>query len=430
MADSQQSFSSGATRTPGATRVVILGGGFGGRYAASRLALRLPAGSSITLADRNPFLLYTPMLTEAAGGAVRPGHILAPSARLRKVKFVQAEITGADLRAKTVVLSTGETLAADHILIALGSTTNFRSIPGAQEHSITMKTVADAEKLHTQALRSLVLAAQTADGPERRRLLTYVVAGGGYTGVESMAALRELLHAAAPQHGVKPEELRLVLIEPSDRLMVEMPVSLGEYGKQVLERDGIDVRLNVGVKSVEPDSLSLTDGEELPFGTLLWDTGIIPNPLLQTIDCPRGKHGGITTDSCFQVAGLPGVWAVGDCAETPDPNNPGKTFAPTAQNSTRAGAHVADNINHVLRGRPVRPFTYKQIGELAIISSHDGVAHVFGVNIRGPLAWLMWRMIYVAKMPGMPERLALLRDYLFTSPGMPSGRQLAARSAS
>ena len=425
MSASQQPISQQALSS-GATRVVILGGGFGGRYAAERLALRLPPGSSITLVDRNPFLLYTPMLTEAAGGAVRPEHIVAPSARLRRVKFLQAEITGADLRARTVSLSTGETLVADHILFALGSTVNYRDIEGAQEHSFTMKTLADAEKVHDQALRSLALVSQTTDERERRRLLTFVVAGGGYTGVETMAALRELLHGAAPRYGLTPDELRLVLIEPTGRLMAEMPASLGEYGQQVLERDGVDVRLQVGVKSVAADSLVLTSGEELPFGTLVWDTGIIPSPLLKTIDCPRGKHGGITTDSCFQVTGSPGVWAIGDCAETPDPNNPGKTFAPTAQNSTRAGAHVADNINHVLRGRAVRPFTYKQIGELAIVSSYDGVAYVFGLKIRGPLAWLMWRAIYIAKMPGMPQRFGLLRDYLLPSTGG-SSRSIAVR---
>lgn len=393
-------------------RVLILGGGFGGRYAARRLALRLPHGSTVTMVDRNDFMLYTPMLTEAAGGAVRKQHIAAPSADLRRVKFVQAEITGADLRAKTVSLATGETLSADHIIVALGSTSNFRKVPGAEQHSLTMKTLADAGKLHDRALRSLALASQAHDGPERGRLLNFVVAGGGYTGVESMAALRELLHAAAPLHGVNPHELRLVLIESSDRLMAEMPVSLGAYSEQVLKADGIEVRLNVGVKSVDPTSLALTNGEVLPFGVLLWDAGIVPNPLIESIDCPRGKHGGIVTDSCFQVTGLPGVWALGDCAETPDPNNPGKIFAPTAQNGTRAGVHLADNLIHQLRGRPVSPFTYKQIGELAIVSAHDGVAHVFGLKLQGPLAWLMWRLIYITKMPGMRKRLGLLRDYL------------------
>ena len=405
---------------PSAPRVVILGGGFGGQYAARRLALRLPPGSTITLVDRNEYLLYTPMLTEVAGGAVRSQHIAAPSAALRRVKFIQAEITGADLRAKSVSLSTGETLFADQIILVLGSMANFRDVPGAKEHSLTMKTMADARELHDQALRSLFLASQTDDVSERQRLLTFVVAGGGYTGVESMAALRELIHTAAPSHGIKLHELRLVLIEPTKRLLGEMPDSLGEYGKQMLEADGIAVRLNLGVKSVEPTTLRLSNGEVLPFGLLLWDAGILPNLLLKTIDCPRGEKGGIVTDSCFQVPGLPGVWALGDCAETPDPNNPGKTFAPTAQNSTRAGVHVADNIIHRLRGRSVRPFTFKQIGELAIISGHDGVAHVFGLNIRGPLAWLMWRVIYIAKMPGMRQRFGLLRDYLLPRPEIAS----------
>ncbi len=411
-------------------RVLILGGGFGGCYAARRLALRLPPGSTITLVDRNAYLLYTPMLTEAAAGAVLPRHVTAPTSRLRRVHFVQAEITGADLRAKSVTLATGETLTADHIIFALGSTTNFRNVPGAQEHSTTMKTLADAERVQSQALRCLTLASQIEDGPERRRLLTFVIAGGGYTGVESMAALRELLHGAAPHHGIDPRKLRLVLVEPGDRLMAEMPASLGAYGEQVLQADGIEVRLNVGVRNVEATSLLLTDGDTLPFGLLLWDTGIIPCPLLRSIDCPRGKHGGVATDSCFQVPDLPGVWALGDCAETPDPNNPGRTFAPTAQNSTRAGVHLADNIIHLLKGRRLRPFTYKQIGELAIISSRDGVAHVFGMNIRGPLAWLMWRMIYIAKMPGMPERLGLLGDYLLGPLKTVSGfRQLPRRTS-
>ena len=399
-----------------AMRVLILGGGFGGVYAARRLALRLPAGSSITLIDRNAFLLYTPMLTEVAGGAVKPQHIAAPTGDLRRVKFVQAEITGADLRAKSVSLSTGETLFGDHLLFALGSTTNFHKVPGAQEFSLTLKTLDDANRLRDRALESLRLASQTRDEAERQRLLTFALAGGGYTGVESIAALRELLHAAAPRHGVKPEELRLLLIEPTDRLMAEMPASLGAYGEQVLRRDGIDIRLKVGAKSVEAESLTLTNGEVVPVSLVLWDTGIVPNPLLESIDCPRGKHGGMVTDSCFQVPGFPDVWAFGDCAETPDPNHPGKTFAPTAQNGTRAGVHAADNIIQQLRGRTVRPFTYKQIGELAVVSSHDGVAHVFGLNIRGPLAWLMWRVIYIAKMPNTEKRFGLLRDYLRTSP--------------
>lgn len=394
-----------------AVRVLLLGGGFGGQYAARRLALRLPAGSTMTLVDRNPYLLYTPMLTEVAGGLVQPQHVCAPAAKLRRVTYLQAEVTEADLGARSVTLSTGQTLEGDHLVFALGSTTNYRDVPGAQEHSLSMKTLPDARKLHDQALHCLQQAARTSEVEERKRLLTFVVAGGGYTGVESMAALRGLLHAAAAQQGLPVDELRLVLIEPGDRLMTEMPEELGSFGHQVLKRDGVEVWFNVGVKHVEAQSLELSDGERLAFGLLLWDTGIVPSPLLGKIQCPRGKHGGMVTDSCFQVQGAPGVWAIGDCAETPDPNHPGKTFAPTAQNSTRAGTHVADNIIHQLRGRPVKPFTYKQVGELALVSERQGVAHVFGVSVRGPLAWLLWRAIYIAKMPGMTKRLGLIRDY-------------------
>lgn len=176
---------------PQPARVIILGGGFGGRYAAQRLALRLPAGSTITVIDRQPYLLYTPMLTEVIAGAVQPEHICAGSGNLRKVSFRQAEIIHADLRNKTVRLSTGEVLKADQMVLALGSITNFRGVPGAEQHSITMKTLHDAENLRRRAAASLEAAKAAKSAEERRRCLTFVVAGGGYTGVESVAALRD-----------------------------------------------------------------------------------------------------------------------------------------------------------------------------------------------------------------------------------------------
>ncbi len=392
-------------------RVLIVGGGFGGRYAAQRLALRLPTGSTVTVIDRQPYLLYTPMLTEVVAGAVRSEHICAASGSLRKVSFKQAEVTQVNLHTKAVRLATGETLEADHLVVALGSTTNFRGVPGAEEHSIAMKTLGDAESLRARVVDSLQ-AARAAQSPgERRRLLTFVVAGGGYTGVETMAALRELLYRKAPSFGIRSEEIRLLLIEPGDRLMAEMPEALGEYGQHILQEDGVEVIMGASVEAVANDSLELSDGRQVAYGVLLWDAGIMPSPFLKQLDCPLGKHGGIVTDSCFQVQDVPGVWAIGDCAETPNPKQPGKTFAPTAQNATRAGVHVADNINHVLRGRRPKPFEFQQIGTLALVSDRQGVAHVFGAEIKGALAWLMWRAIYIAKMPETAKKLALLSDY-------------------
>ena len=393
--------------------VVIAGGGFGGRYAAQRLALRLPRGSRITLVDRNDYMLYTPMLTEAAGRSVSPRNMQAPVRGLSpRVTFLQDELTSADLLARTVTLASGQILRADHLVFALGSTTNFRKVEGAEGNSFTMKTLDDARRVRTLAQRNVELAAAESDPVERKRLLSFVVAGGGYTGVETIAALNDLVRDTAEAHGTPLDQLEVTLIEPENRIMAEMPESLAAYAEAQMQKDGIRVHKGAGVKSVTADQLTLTDGETLAAGMLIWDTGIQPNPIVASFDCPKGKKGGIVTDSTFRVAGRPGVWALGDCAEVPKPDGSGHFLEPTAQNATREGTHLADNILAVLRGRPVKPFRYKQIGELAVISRHGGVANVYGVRVKGVLAWLMWRAIYIAKMPGMRERAGLILDYV------------------
>ncbi len=393
--------------------VLLVGGGFGGRYAAKRLARRLAPGSRITLVDRNSYMLYTPMLTEAAGRSVSPQHIAAPLRDLpRQVNVVRQEVTSADLRGKSITLADGSVLYADHIVFSLGSTTNFRNVEGAREHSLTMKTLDDARRVQALAQRRVEKAARESDPEQRRLLLSFVVAGGGYTGVETIAALNDLVRDTARRRGIAADELRLTLIEPAKRLMAEMPQELADYSEGVLRSDGIDVRIDVGVSKVEQDSLTLSDGEKLPAGLLIWDTGIVPNPLVEGFDCAKGKKGGIAVDSAFRVVDRPGIWAIGDCAEIPKPDGSGAFFEPTAQNATRQGALVADNILAYVRGGSVKPFTYKQVGELAVISRYRGVANVFGIQVSGPLGWLLWRAIYLAKMPGLAARFGILRDWI------------------
>ena len=394
-------------------QVLIVGGGFGGRYAAMRLAYGLPPGSRIILVDQHDYMLYTPMLTEAAGRSVSLKHIQAPNRELsRRIHFIQGIVRSANLREKTVELTSGTTLYGDHVLFALGSTTNYRGVEGAQEYSLTMKTVDDARRVRTMAQRRVEQAAFEEDAEKRSLLLSFVVAGGGYTGVETIAALNDLVRDTARQHGVALSELSVTLVEPTQRLMAEMPGSLGAYGKEVLQADGIQVHIGDRVQRVEPGQITLTSGKRIPAGMVIWDAGIRPNPLVDAFDCPKGKKGGIATDSALRVVERSGVWAIGDCTEIPKPDHSGHFFEPTAQNATRQGTHVAKNILATVYGRPVRPFRYKQIGELAVISRYRGVANVFGVQVRGFTAWLMWRAIYLVKMPSMRQRLGILADWI------------------
>ncbi len=414
-----------AQGTRAAVRVVIVGGGFGGRYAARRLAYRLPKGSELILVDRNDYMLYTPMLTEAAGRSVSAAHIQAPNRELsRRIRCVQGEVKSADLRAKTVTLADGQTLAADHLVFALGSTTNYHHVDGAEQYSLTMKTLEDARRVRTLAQRNIERAKVAESAEERKRLVSFVVAGGGYTGVETIAALNDLVRDTAKQQSVPAEELALTIVEPTKRLMGEMPESLADYGEEQLKKDGIRVRIGVGVKSVAAENLTLTDGEVLSAGMVIWDTGIRVNPLVADFDCTKGKKGGMEVDSSFRVTDRPGVWAIGDCAEIPKADGSGEFFATTAQNATREGGHVADNILATIRGGSVTPFRYKQIGELAVISRHMGVANVYGIQVKGIAAWLMWRAIYVAKMPSMRQRIGLLWDYVCLA----FGRQFVSAS--
>ncbi|BDI34093.1 hypothetical protein CCAX7_61440 [Capsulimonas corticalis] len=408
---------------PKGAKIVILGAGFAGIHVARELMRLIPPekNADIVLVDQNDFLLFTPMLTETAGGSVDAQHIVA---RIRNmapgVRFQQGRVTSVDLETKRVTIEVGgedgipaamRDLEADHLVIALGSCSNFRGTPGVQEHALTVKTVGDAAAIRGRIEALLERATDEPDEEIRRALLTIVVAGGGYSGVETMAAVNDLLRDSMRDYPtLKPAQARTILMDLGDRLLPELGEKLASYAQRELEHRGVAVRLKTGITGAGDGYVEIKGGERIASHTLIWAAGVKPSPIVEALDITQGRHGGIIVDGSCAAQGRPGVWALGDCAEIPHPDGKG-TYAPTAQNAMREGTLTARNIVAALRGEPTKPFVYTPMGEMALVGRYTGVARVFGLQFSGPLAWAMWRCVYLAKMPGLGKRARILADW-------------------
>lgn len=404
-------------------RFIVLGSGFAGAAVAQELARLLPGADNgeILLIDTDNYLLFTPMLTEAAGGELDPRHIVSPIRRMSpRLTFVQGRVTAIDLQTRTVQVQAGagslqpvaRSYTGDHLVIALGSVVSYHGLPGIEEHSISMKRLEDASQAFHRVSTCLEQAALEEDPAKRRELLTFMVGGGGFTGVETMAAINDLVRSEVEKlPTLKAEELRTLLVHPGDRLLPELTADLAQYTLEKLKERGVEVRMNTSINSAGEDFVEIGKGERIPTRTLIWAAGVTPNPLLKDLPAQHGKHHGLTVSGDCRVPGFPGVWALGDCAEIPEPDGKG-TYAPTAQNATREGTLVGQNIVRLLRGEQTKPFTFTPIGELALVGRRTGVARVYGHNFSGFIAWAMWRAIYLAKMPDFAQQGRILSDWV------------------
>lgn len=410
---------------PRGRKIVILGAGFGGRNVALELARLLPDpdDGEITVVDENPFLLFTPMLTEAAGGELDTHHIVSPAVHLpRRIHFEQGRIEAIDLKEKRVTLTIGNpgggvpesqrTLSADQLVIALGSTTNFHGIPGLEQHSLPMKRLQDAAAVRTRVLALLERADEEPDPDARRPFLTFVVGGGGFTGVETMAAINDLIREQVGRFpNIDPKDVRTLLVHPGDRLLPELGPDLSAYAQRKLQERNVEVVLNTRIAGAGEGYVELEGNRRIPAYLLIWAAGVKPSPVIEKIDCRRGHHGGIVVDASCAVPDHPGVWALGDCAEIPHPGGQG-AYAPTAQNAAREGTLVARNIAATLQGERPQPFRFQPLGELALVGKRTGVARLYNFRFSGLLAWAMWRAIYWAKMPDLRQRVRILIDWV------------------
>ena len=412
----------GTTSESAKKRIVILGGGFGGVYAAlhlERLLARAPE-VEICLVSRDNFFLFTPMLHEIAASDLEITNIVNPLRKLlRRVKVFVGEVDRIDLPNKRVVISHGHhnddnhshCLKYDHLVLALGSITKFFNLPGLAEQALAMKSLPDAIQLRARIIRSLEGANSECSLGERQSLLTFVVAGGGFAGVETVAALNDFVRQALPFYpNLRERMLRVVLVHPGELILPELGESLGRYAQKVLAQRGVEIRLNTRVTSMTENEVCLKDSPPIPSSTLIWTAGTVPNPLLASLPCQK-KGGRVLVNEFLQIPGWPEVWAVGDCAFVPDNNRPGKSHPPTAQHAIREGRVAAQNIALALAGRRLKPFSFKTIGLLASLGRRTGVARILVFNFSGFFAWWLWRTIYLSKLPGLDKKVRVAFDW-------------------
>nr|WP_194289871.1 FAD-dependent oxidoreductase [Nocardia macrotermitis] len=285
-------------------------------------------------------------------------------------------------------------------------------LPGVAEHALTMKTIDDANRLRNRVLAALEQADLETDAAEQSRLLSFVVAGGGFAGTELIAELFDLVHGVLHHYPrLHDAETRFVLVHSGDRLLPELPADLGDYALRTLRGRGIEFRLGTRVVAAGPGSVRFSDGAQIEARTFAWTAGTRPNPLVERIG-PVGDSGPLRVDECLRMTGVDGVWAIGDCARIPDPAQPGTYYPPTAQHAIREGKAVADNVAAVVRGRAPTPFRFGGLGILVSLGHRRAAGQVFGHRVSGLTGWVLWRAVYLGKLPGAEKRLRVAVDWL------------------
>lgn len=394
------------------TQIVILGGGFGGTAAAQYLDRTAARRSDVdvTLVSSDNFALFTPMLHEVAAGDLDPGDICNSHRKLlRRVTVLNADVKAIDVTARRLTISYGagmrtRDLPFDHLLLALGSETNYFESPGVEEHALGMKTLGDAVMLRAAVIAVLESATVEPDQERRQQMLTFVVVGGGFSGVETVGAINDFARDILPQYRqIYSCEVRVVLIHGGAVILPELGEALGLYAQEELRKRKVEIKLKTKVLSYSDGAVQCSDGETVPAHVLVWAAGIAPSPILKGLPLELLK-GRVVVDSTLEVPNFPGIWAIGDCAAVIDPAS-GQPYPPTAQHALREGRRAAKNIRARLEGQATVPFEYKAPGQLAAIGRRTGVARIFGLKFSGFVGWVLWRTIYLSKLPRLEKRL-------------------------
>ena len=397
------------------TRIVVLGAGFGGLEAMLGLERRLPGepGVELTLVSEQNYFLFTPLLPQVVSCYIEPRHIVQSLRDIRRQRafgFLRARATALDLARRQVQLDTG-LLPYDYLVLALGSTTDFFGTAGAAEHCFSLKGLEEAVALRDHLLDLFEHADHEPDTARKRDLLTLVVVGGGYTGVELVAELRDLVyrHIVPRYRGINAGEARLVLLEAADNILLGVDPALARRARQKLAREGIEVRIRAKVTRVTPEGVEVNEREQIRAGAVIWTAGVRANPLAESLPAAKDRSGRLIVTSQLELSGFPGVFAIGDNAvvEKSAPEQSPR-IAPVA---LAQGRVVAENIARAMKGETLEPFEFEPAGMLVSLGMNDAVIQVMGLKFAGYFAWLAWNAIHLLKLVGLKKQLQVALDW-------------------
>jgi NADH dehydrogenase len=393
--------------------LVIIGGGFAGSRLTQRLEHRLPANWNVRLISQDNFITFSPLLPEVVGASILPGHVIAPHRHMVHCSNVSmAEVTDIDVEQRVVHYrgeGTGQ-VPFDQLVLACGANANLDIVKGMAQYALPLKTLGDALFLRNRIVSRLEQAELQPMRESRRWLTTFIIVGGGFSGVETAGELVDFVRASLRYYrNIAPDDVRVVVLHSGDRLLPELSESLGRFTERRMRRDGVDVRLNARAVRVTDRGVMLDSDEIIVAGTVVCTIGTQSNPLLAQIPAPMAR-GRLAVNDDFSVPGVPGVWAVGDCAAIRNRYDD-KLAPPTAQFAEAAAERCAENIVAAVTGLPTQPFSFRPRGQLASIGHNKAVAEIFGVKLSGFIAWLLWRGLFLLRIPTFARKSRLFLEW-------------------
>jgi NADH dehydrogenase FAD-containing subunit len=425
-------------------KILILGGGFAGIQVLRKVqdAFQNDVSVDISLVSKDNFFLFTPMLPEISSGMIESRHIATPVRSFcKRARFYEALADSVDLQDRQVVIthllgdqmhskyhqaeSHSHTLNYDYLVLALGSETNFFGMSDVEENSFTLKSLGDAIILRNHVISMLEQADLEHDNEELRKgLMTIVVVGGGFSGVEIVGELNDFVRESVTEfyHNIdQNHDVRIILVNSQDRILPEVSEELGAFALQKLRKSGVEIMLNARVSGATAKSVKLHDDKVIPCHTLIWTGGVTPSRLLSAVPCEHDKAGRIIVNNYLQAHRYPGVYALGDCAFVTDPHT-GKPYPPTAQHAIREGTVVAHNIIAAIKGgfeigeaeedhSNMTTFDYKTKGVMAELGKRTGVGDLLGIKVHGFIAWWIWRSYYLSNLPTIQKKLRVMADW-------------------